>query len=123
MRHLYVCKLIEVSQLPQIEPALVKIWNAAAKKKGVRSESLKNVPLQTLDCESFFNLLGTMQLELLLAIEALTLSIIDEADRYGLRVTERRKTYTFQDFKNETVKMFGAGIVLMPDFEIENALK
>jgi hypothetical protein len=36
-----------------------------------------------------------MQLELLLAIEALTLSIIDEADRYGLRVTERRKTYTF----------------------------
>jgi hypothetical protein len=74
---------------------LIKIWNAAAKQKGARSESLKNVPLLAIDCENFFHLLGTMQLELLLVIDALSLSIIDEADRYGLRVTERRKTYTF----------------------------
>jgi hypothetical protein len=84
---------------------------------------LKDVPLQTLDPESFFSLLGIMQLELLLTIDALTLSICDEADRYGLRITERRKAYNFQDFKTEAVKMFGTGIVLMTDFEIESALK
>lgn len=81
------------------------------------------MPLQTLDPESFFSLLGTMQLELLLSSDALSLSICDEADIYGLRITERRKAYSLQDLKTETVKMFGAGIVLMTDFEIESAIK
>jgi hypothetical protein len=123
MKSLYVNKLSSFSLLASIEPTLLKLWNHADRPQYVTAhvQNLGEVPMTMVDSESFFQLLGTMQLQLMLENDGLSASVIDEFNRFGMRVTERKRYYSFRDFKNESVKMFGAGLVMMTDRDIELA--
>lgn len=123
MKSLYVNKLSSFSLLASIEPTLLKLWNHADRPQYVTAhvQNLGEVPMTMVDSESFFSLLGTMQLQLMLENDGLSASVIDEFNRFGMRVTERKRHYSFRDFKNESVKMFGAGLVMMTDRDLELA--
>ena len=48
-------------------------------------------------------------------------SFLKEIEKFGMRIIERKQIYLFSDLKKESVKMMGAGILSMTDFQIENA--
>lgn len=63
-----------------------------------------------------------MQFSLFLVDDSFAFSFLKEIENFGMRIIERKQIYLFSDLKKESVKMMGAGILSMTDFQISNAI-
>lgn len=59
------------------------------------SDDLNELPMKLLEMEQFFNLIGTMQFELILLNDTMAMSYLDEVAKYGMRNIERKRHYSY----------------------------
>jgi hypothetical protein len=127
IRTLYYKKLSICSEMLTIEPSLIKLWRLACMPDMVEiidmteTLTIEKLPMQTCTSENFFYLLAVMQFSLFLVDDSFAFSFLKEIEKFGMRIIERKQIYLFSDLKKESVKMMGAGILSMTDFQIENA--